>query len=149
LNQTAKVPSLELHDPIGRNPFFRLIGLELIESHGGHSRFLLNENEDLMNIYRVSHGGVIMSILDAAMASAAMSRIDFTKFVVTIDMSISFLKPGMGRLHALGHATGGGNSVCFCEGEVVDDTGNLVAKALGSFKYRDRSSVSERRLAPV
>lgn len=149
MQQTAKLPSLELHDPIGRNPFFRLIGLEVIESRDGHSRFLLNENEDLMNLYRVSHGGVIMSILDAAMASAAMSRIEFKKVVVTIDMSISFLKPGIGRLHALGHATGGGNSVCFCEGEVLDDAGNLVAKALGSFKYRERPAAPERRLAPV
>jgi acyl-coenzyme A thioesterase PaaI-like protein len=35
-----------------------------------------------------------------------------------------------------GHATGGGSSVCFCEGDIRDEAGKLVAKAIGSFKYR-------------
>jgi len=58
--------------------------------------------------------------------------------IVTLDMSINFIGPGAGRLHVRGHATGGGSSVCFCEGEITDDAGKLVAKAIGSFKYRRR-----------
>jgi acyl-coenzyme A thioesterase PaaI-like protein len=42
-----------------------------------------------------------------------------------------------------GHATGGGASVCFCEGEIHDDAGKLVAKAIGSFKYRRKPDGSQ------
>lgn len=124
-----------LHDPVNRNPFLRMFGLELVESAGGHSYFVQNENPQLMNVYGVAHGGVIMTLFDAALASAALSRNNFTTGIVTLDMSINFIGPGAGRLHVRGHATGGGSSVCFCEGEIVDDAGKLVAKAIGSFKY--------------
>ena len=77
-----------------------------------------------------------MTLLDSAMANAALSRIDFAREVVTIDMHISFMRPASGRLEATGRATGGGRSVCFCEAEVVDSTGEMVAKAMGTFRYR-------------
>jgi uncharacterized protein (TIGR00369 family) len=141
MNSIVDQATLEvLHDPINRNPFLKRMGLELIESAGGHAYFVQNENPDLMNVYGVAHGGVIMTLFDAALASAALSKIDFTMGIVTIDMSISFLRPGAGRLHVRGHAIGGGASVCFCEGDILDDAGNMVAKAMGSFKYRRRKT---------
>jgi uncharacterized protein (TIGR00369 family) len=141
MNSIVDSATLEvLHDPVNRNPFLKMMKLELVESSGGHSYFIQNENPDLMNVYGVAHGGVIMTLFDAALASAALSRINFTMGIVTIDMSINFMRPGAGRLHVRGHATGGGASVCFCEGEILDDEGNMVAKAIGSFKYRRRKA---------
>jgi uncharacterized protein (TIGR00369 family) len=125
-----------LHDPVNRNPFLQMFGLELVESADGHAYFIQQENPQLQNVYGVAHGGVIMTLFDAALASAALSRINFTMGIVTLDMSINFIGPGAGRLHVRGHATGGGASVCFCEGDIRDDAGKLVAKAIGSFKYR-------------
>lgn len=140
MNSIVDSSSLEvLHDPINRNPFLKLMKLDLIEAAGGHSYFVLNENPDLKNVYGVAHGGVIMTLFDAALASAALSKVDFSMGIVTLDMSINFMRPGAGRLHARGHATGGGASVCFCEGEILDDAGNMVAKAIGSFKYRRKN----------
>jgi uncharacterized protein (TIGR00369 family) len=136
---TAAVQEV-LHDPIRRNPFFGLIGLKLVQAASGHAHYTLDERQELWNGFEVAHGGVIMTILDAAMASAAMSKVDFAKVVVTIDMSVSFLRPGAGRLHAHGRAIGGGVSVCFCEGEILDEDGAVVAKAIGSFKYRQRKA---------
>jgi acyl-coenzyme A thioesterase PaaI-like protein len=60
-------------------------------------------------------------------------------------MSINFIGPGAGRLHGRGHATGGGASVCFCKGEIHDDAGKLVAKAIGSFKYRRKPGAAGKR----
>lgn len=137
MNRIVDSNTLEvLHDPVNRNPFLKIFGLELVESAAGHAYFVQKENPELKNVYGVAHGGVIMTLFDVALASAALSKNNFTTGIVTLDMSINFIGPGAGRLHVHGHATGGGSSVCFCEGEILDDTGNLVAKAIGSFKYR-------------
>ena len=42
-----------------------------------------------------------------------------------------------GVLQAQGRATGGGRSVCFCEATVTDADGEVAARAMGTFRYRD------------
>ena len=81
------------------------------------------------------HGGVLMSLMDSAMSSAALSASGFTKAVVTIDMTSSFLKPAHGRLVAHASVQGGGKSVCFCECRIEDEAGHTVARAMGTFRY--------------
>ena len=76
-----------------------------------------------------------MTMLDGAMSSAALSRSDFKKAVVTIEMSTAFVKPGRGRLVAHGQAVGGGRSICFCEARLEDESGDVIARAMGTFKY--------------
>jgi uncharacterized protein (TIGR00369 family) len=79
----------------------------------------------------------VMALLDNAMAEAALSRAGFTREVVTVDIHVAFVRPASGPLTATGHATGGGRSVCFCEADVSDADGHLVARAMGTFRYRD------------
>ena len=116
-------------------PFLELLGVERESVAGGKARISLELQPQFRNLYDGFHGGVIMTLLDVAMASAAVSRNDFRHTVVTIDISVSFLSPANGRVIAEAEATGGGRSICFCEGRVIDASGALVAKALGPFKY--------------
>jgi uncharacterized protein (TIGR00369 family) len=76
-----------------------------------------------------------MTMLDGAMSSAALSHSGFQRAVMTIDMSTQFHKPGRGRLVAHGRATRAGQSICFCEAHVEDESGEVVAKAVGTFKF--------------
>lgn len=96
------------------------------------------------------HDGAVMTLLDEAMANAALSRIDFACEVVTVDIHVAFLSPATGRLTATGRATGGGRSMCFCEAEIADADGRLVATAMGTFRYRAsdvaKGQSSERKL---
>jgi uncharacterized protein (TIGR00369 family) len=78
-----------------------------------------------------------MTLLDSAMAHAALSRVNYEREVVTVDMHIAFMRPSTGRLVATGRATGGGRSVCFCEASIVDAGGKVTAQAMGTFRYRD------------
>ena len=103
----------------------------------GASRLVLETRPDLTNNFDKAHGGVIMTMLDGAMSSAALSSTGFQRAVVTIDMSTQFFKPGQGRLTAHGRVSGGGRSVCFCEAHITDDAGDAVARALGTFKFVD------------
>jgi fatty-acyl-CoA synthase len=118
-------------------PFLEKIGMRRVRVGAGVAVVALDLLPDLLNNHGAGHGGVLMTLLDSAMANAALSRIDFAREVVTIDMHIGFMRPATGRLEATGRATGGGRSVCFCEAEVVDATGVVVAKAMGTFRYRD------------
>lgn len=117
-------------------PFLEKIGMRRVRVGGSEAVVTIELQPDLLNNHGAGHGGVVMTLLDSAMANAALSCIDFTREVVTIDMHISFMRPASGRLEATGRATGGGRSVCFCEAEVVDSTGEVVAKSMGTFRYR-------------
>lgn len=117
-------------------PFLQMIGARITHEADGVAVVALDLRPDLLNNHGGGHGGVVMSLLDSAMANAALSRIDYTREVVTIDMHIAFMKPAVGNLTATGRATGGGKSVCFCEAEITDAAGNVTAKSMGTFRYR-------------
>ena len=117
------------------SPFLELLGAKNERVAKGKARLSLELQPQLRNRYDGFHGGVIMTLLDVAMAGAAVSRSDFQNTVVTVDISVSFLAPASGQLFAEGEATGGGRSLCFCDGRVIDASGTLIAKAQGTFKY--------------
>ncbi len=130
-------PDIQPHD--GRKrviPFLQMIGARISHEADGVAVVVLELRPDLLNNHGGGHGGVVMSLLDSAMANAALSRIDYTREVVTIDMHIAFMKPAVGNLTATGRATGGGKSVCFCEAEITDAAGHVTARSMGTFRYR-------------
>ena len=77
-----------------------------------------------------------MTLLDVAMANAALSRIDYAREVITVDLHVGFVGAAAGHLVATARATGGGRSLCFCEARVQDGEGRLAAQAMGTFRYR-------------
>ena len=117
-------------------PFLAMLGARLVSEQDGVAVVQLDLRADLLNNHGGGHGGVVMTLLDSAMANAALSKIDYSREVVTIDMHIAFMKPGTGRLTATGRATGGGRSVCFCEAQIHNEAGEVTAKAMGTFRYR-------------
>lgn len=117
-------------------PFLELIAARRDSVGKGVAVVAVDLRPDLLNNHGAGHGGVVMTLLDSAMANAALGLVDFTREVVTIDMHVGFMRPATGRLVATGRTTGGGRSVCFCEAELVDGTGAVAAKAMGTFRYR-------------
>lgn len=134
LTQDTEAPVAGINRHI---PFLSLLGMRRERVGNGEAEVVLDLTEDLLNNHGAGHGGVVMTLLDSAMANAALSRIDFSREVVTIDMHIGFMSPAQGRLRAVGKATGGGRSVCFCEAEVFDEEGRVIAKSMGTFRYRE------------
>src|SRR3954467_962416 len=91
----------------------------------------------LTNSLGTVHGGVIMSLLDVALCTAARTLHPDSIGVITIDLSTSFIGGGTGaRLLAEARVLKDGRSLIFVEGEAKNEDGSLVAKAIGTVRVR-------------
>ncbi len=77
-----------------------------------------------------------MALADVALAVAARTMDPASKGAITVAMSLTFIEAGRDRLVAHARCLRYGASLAFCEGEIRDARGALVAKAVGTFKLR-------------
>lgn len=118
-------------------PFTVHLGIRRERAEAGEAVVSMELAPHLLNNHGAAHGGVVMTLLDVAMSNAALSRVDYKREVVTIDLHVGFMRASSGRLLATARVTGGGKSICFCEAHIVDARGQAVAQAMGTFRYRD------------
>lgn len=123
------------------SPFVDHLGVRLIAAANGESEVALTLVDTQLNTWHVAHGGVTMTLADVALATAARSLADDGIGVVTVEMKVNFMQPGRGELRAFGRVLHRSTTMAYCEGEVRDDSGHFVAKALGTFKYMRRLAV--------
>lgn len=127
-----------------RVPFAELLGVQVTEQQPGRAILELELRPELLNSWEVAHGGVVMTLADIALAVAARTHDPAAKGAMTVELKVSFIEPGEGKLVAEGRCLRSGKSLAFCEGEVRDVSGKLVAKALGTFMLRRaRNSADE------
>ncbi len=121
-------------------PFIKDLGVEFLAAADGRSEIVLQLTPRHLNSWNVAHGGVIMSLLDVAMAVAGRTLDPNAAGGVTVEMKTSFVNPGNAgaRLTARGHAFHRSTTMAFCEGEVRDERNRLIAKSMGTFKYIKR-----------
>jgi acyl-CoA thioesterase len=127
-------------------PFLHDLGVEFLGMANGEAQVALNLSERHMNSWHVTHGGVTMTLLDVVMSMAGRSLDPDARGGVTIEMKTSFLQPGGhpgGRIIAKGKAFHRSRTMCFCDGEVWSGD-QLVAKAMGTFKYLKRLDVAQK-----
>ena len=117
-------------------PFLDLLSVRRESVGEGVAVVALELRAELLNQHGSSHSGVVMTLLESAMVHAARGPGDLTREVETIDLHLGFMRRASGRLVATGRTTGGGRSVCFCEAELVDGSGAMVAKGMGTFRLR-------------
>lgn len=117
-------------------PFLRALGVHCVASADGRSEMALALDAEHLNNFAIAHGGVLMTLLDVAMASAARSLVNHQQGVVTIEMKTSFMLPARGaQLRAHGRCLHRTQTMAFCEADIVDEHGRIVARASGTFKY--------------
>ncbi len=123
--------------PPDRSAFMRLIGAAQVPAPPGkvHVR-LPHLREELLNQLPAAHGGVVMTLLDSVMSRAAGQLPDApSPTAVTVEMSSRFHRPARGPLLAEGWVVHATRSLCSCAGQLIDEQGQVVATASGTFKY--------------
>lgn len=136
-----------------RIPFIEQIGCELQRYENGEAEITLDVQDPHTNSFGVAHGGLLMTLLDVAMAHAARSlnldQPDGGPGLVTIEMKTTFMRPGLGRIQALGHVLHSTASMAFTEGKVLDSKGRVCAHATATFKFLRALPVSDREVRPA
>lgn len=123
-------------------PFLSDLGVEFLGMGDGRAQVALTLEPRHMNSWHVTHGGVVMTLLDVVMSMAGRSLDPEARGGVTIEMKTSFMEPGGkvgSRIVAKGHAFHRSTTMCFCEGELWNDD-RMVAKAMGTFKFLKRAA---------
>ena len=115
-------------------PFISHLGIALELFENGQSRMVYELRPEHANSFGVAHGGMLMTMLDVTMASAARS-VDKEMGVITIEMKTSFMRPGQGRLTSNGRLIQRTRSLAFVEATIHDAGGGVCAHGTGTFKY--------------
>lgn len=122
-----------------RIPFVAHLGLVTDALGQGTARLSMPLPEHFTNSLGTAHGGVIMSLLDVALCTAARTLHPESTGVVTIDMTTSFIGGGKGeQLIAEARVMKDGRSMTFVEAEAKNADGSLVAKAIGTVRVRHK-----------
>jgi len=128
---------MDIGKAVGRPiPFASHLGIRLRASGDGRAVVEADLRPELMNSWESAHGGVVMTLLDVAMAVAARNADPKAAGAITVEMKTSFIGTCQGLLVADGRCIHLGKSIAFCEGEARDATGRIVAKATGTFMVR-------------
>lgn len=133
------------HDTTEQAPYFGIdvpymehIGLKPLSLDNGGCRTLLAWQPALLNSRGDIHGGTMMSAFDFTLSAAARAHEPLRWGAVTIDMSTHFLEAARSDLTVIGRCIRRGRSIAFCEGEIVDQAGTVVAVARAVFKLVPR-----------
>ena len=115
------------------------LGFRLTHWDADYARLDLPIEHFLMNRAGIPHGGIYATLLDTVMGYAGCYTGDpgHKKLALTLSLTTSFLSRPRGHvLIAEGQRVGGGASTFFAESTVSDETGEIIARGSGAFKYR-------------
>jgi uncharacterized protein (TIGR00369 family) len=111
-------------------PLSELLGFRLTEVEPGYAVVDLECKEHHSNPMGSLHGGVLCAIADTAMGIAHASMLSEGESSTTTELKINFLRPvRQGKLRAIGKVIKHGKTLTVLESVVLDEEGQLVARA--------------------
>lgn len=124
-------------------PFFRWPGLRIVEARDGRSRIelLVEEHHRGGGGTRAVNGGIIAYLFDGLLGTAVFSSRSDIVGQVTVSLNITYLRMLEAERQVVGTARviGGGRSLVFAQGEVMDEQGNVCATCSGIYRiFTDR-----------
>lgn len=108
----------------------KTLGWSLIEANPdrGEIEVSFEATEDFLNPAGTVQGGFLTAMLDDTMGPALAATLDPGLYGATIELKVSFLRPAKpGRLVGRGRVVHSGGTIAFLSGELLDDSGQVVA----------------------
>jgi uncharacterized protein (TIGR00369 family) len=119
-------------------PFLKLLGVRCLSTEMGKGEILLALKPEHTNTWAVAHGGVLLTLMDVAMAVAARSGDPADRSVVTIELKNNFMQAANGVLRVKADTVRSTATMAFCEAKLYNDQGEVCCMATGTFKYLKR-----------
>jgi uncharacterized protein (TIGR00369 family) len=129
----SEIPQ-ETYEFTKKIPFSQHLGIKVDSLEKGVARLSMQIRPEFMTSWGTAHGGSILALLDITLSMTARTLYDPPRSIATIDLSTQFISTSTGVLKAEGRVLRAGQSTVFCEGEARDEKGELVAKAIGTFR---------------
>jgi uncharacterized protein (TIGR00369 family) len=132
-------------DP-GGSPYHELLGLTLLEWRDGFARVACDAGPQHRNRSGITHGGVILSMIDQAAAYAGLwcSVPGNIRKAVTLDLDCRFTgQVREGPLTAEGRVVSRGRNIFFCRTEVFGPDGTMVAFGASTHRWRAGSETTD------
>ena len=87
-----------------------------------------------LNLFGTMHGGLIATLADTATGLAMLTALEPGTAHLTTSLGVTFLAPGRaGVVTARGRVLKAGRRFGYAEADVVNEAGDLLARATGSF----------------
>lgn len=123
---------------VNGSAFARWTGLRVAAIDDGSSEVCLDLEPHHLNPGGIVHGGIIASLLDAAIGIALRTKLGMDRTHVTVNLSINYLRPASaGTVIARGTAVRSGERTGYGEAELLDDQGRLLARGNATFLVVD------------
>ncbi len=119
-----------------QSPFLDTIGIRAVSRAPGKVVGEVTLGPGHANSLGLGHGGVTMTLLDTVLGAAARFSDPAIAFAMTVDLHVTFIGPARGRIVGEGRVLRQSGGMVFCEGEARGEDGELVAKAVGTFRAR-------------
>ena|SRR5919107_179876 len=115
--------------------FTDMVGIEVSSTEEGRAAVTLEAEERHLNPSGTVHGGVISTLIDAAMAEALNTITEEGEQPFTIQITVNYMKPGKpGPLTSTAQVRKGGERITIVEAEVAqEDDDEIVALATGTY----------------
>lgn len=119
------------------SPFGKELGLRLTRLDADLVEMVMPFRPELATLGDVVHGGAIATLLDTAATVAAWSNAETAVDArgATASMTVNYVAAARGSdLTATARVVRRGRSLVFCDVDVTDKTGTLVAKGLVTYR---------------
>lgn len=124
-------------------PLLQALGCALAEATDGFARFELAATDELHSPAYALHGGVLSTLLDAAMGAAVLTTLDAAKGYSTATLTVHLTRAitaRTGKLTVEGWVVHRGSRLVTAEARASDEQGRLFAHGSATCAIIDRPS---------
>jgi uncharacterized protein (TIGR00369 family) len=122
-------------------PAAALLGREVIsvDAGSGEVRLRFQADRQFANRHGTVLGGMLAAMLDSATGNAVMASLPPDRTAVTTRLDTTFVRPAaLGPLTAIARLVSQDERSALAEAELVDETGQTVARARAELRVRER-----------
>jgi uncharacterized protein (TIGR00369 family) len=108
-----------------------------VDPEAGTIEVAFTATEQFLNLTGTIQGGFLAVMLDATLGPALIATLGPGQYAPTTDLHLQFVRPARpGRLNGRGRVVRRGKDIAFMAGELLDDSGQIVATATATAQIR-------------